>query len=47
MSNSLKGEKKLKGESNYRAWKKMIGLILEMNNVLDIFKGKVEKPTNE
>jgi len=47
MSNSLKGEKKLEGASNYKAWKKKIDFILEKNKVLDIVQGKVKKPTNE
>jgi hypothetical protein len=47
MSNSMKGENKLEGASNYRAWKKRIDLILEKNKVLDLVKGKVKKPTNE
>ena len=46
MSNSMKGENKLDGVSNYRAWKKRIDLILEKNKVLDLVKGKVKKPTN-
>lgn len=47
MSNSMKGENKLEGASNYRAWKKRLDLILEKNKVLDLVKGKVKKPTNE
>ena len=47
MSNSMKGENKLEGVSNYKAWKKRIDLILEKNKVLDLVKGKVNKPTNE
>ena len=47
MSNSLKGENKLEGASNNRAWKKRIDLILEKNKVLDLVKGKVKKPTDE
>jgi len=47
MSNSVKGENKLEGSSNYRAWKKSIGLILKKNKVLDLVKGKIKKPTNE
>ena len=47
MSNSMNGENKLEGASNYKAWKKRIDLILEKNKVLDLVKGKVKKPTNE
>ena len=47
MSNSIKGEKKLEGASNYKSWKKRIDLILEKNKVLDLVKGKVKKPTNQ
>lgn len=47
MSNSMKGENKLEGASNYRAWKKRINLILKKNKVLVLVKGKVKKPTNE
>lgn len=47
MSNSIKGENKLEGASNYKAWKKRISLILEKNKFLDLAKGKVKKPTNE
>ena len=47
MSNSMKGENKLEGTSNYRAWKKRIDLILKKNKVLELVKGKVKKPTNE
>jgi len=43
----MKGENKLEGASNYRAWKKRIDLILKKNKVLDLVKGKVNKPTNE
>lgn len=47
MSYTIKSESKLEGASNYRAWKKRIGLILEKNKVLDLVKGKVKKPTKE
>jgi len=47
MSNSMKGENKLEGASNYRAWKKRIDLILEKNKVLDLVQGKINKPTDE
>ena len=42
MSNSIKGENKLEGASNYRAWKKRIDLILE-NNRLGSSKRKSEE----
>ena len=45
MSNTIKGENKPKGSSNYRSWKKRIDLILEKNKVLDLVKEKVKKPT--
>jgi len=45
MSNTIKGENKLEGSSNYRSWKKRIDLILEKNKVLDLVRGKVKKPT--
>ncbi len=47
MSNTIKGENKLEGASNYTPWKKRIDLILEKNKDLDVVKGKVEKPTEE
>jgi len=47
MSNSMKGENKLEGASNYRAWKKRIDIIPEKNKVLDLVKEKVKKPSNE
>jgi len=47
MSNSIKGENKLEGASNFRSWKKRIDLILEKNKVLDLVKGNVKKPTEE
>ena len=47
MSNTLKSENTLEGESNYISWKKIIDLILEKNKVLDVVKGKVKKPTEE
>ena len=43
----MKGENKLEGASNYRAWKKRIDLILEKNKVLDLVRGKFNKPTDE
>lgn len=45
MSNTIKGENKLEGASDYRSWKKRINLILEKNKVLDLVRGKVKKPT--
>ncbi len=47
MSNTIKGENKLEGVSNYRSWKKRIDLILENNKVLDLVKGKVKKPIDD
>jgi len=47
MYNTIKGEKKLEGASNYRSWKKRIDLILKKNKVLYLVKGKVKKPTND
>ena len=47
MSNSMKGENKLEGASNYRAWKKRIDLILEKNKFLDLVLGKIKNPTDE
>ena len=47
MTNSMKEKNKLKGASNYRAWKKKIDLILKKNKVLDLVKGKVKKTKNE
>ncbi len=43
----MKGENKLEGASNYKAWEKRIDIILEKNKVLDLVKGKVKNPTNE
>jgi len=45
MSNSIKGENKDEGTSNFISWKKRIDLILEKNKVLDLVKGNVKKPT--
>ena len=45
MSNTIKGDYKLEGASNYKSWKKRIDLIFEKNKVLDLVKGKVKKPT--
>ena len=47
MYNTIKGENKLEGASNYRSWKKRIDLILEKNKVLDLVKGKVKKLTDD
>jgi hypothetical protein len=43
----MKSENKLDGDSNFRAWKIRIDLILAKNNVLDIMKGKIVKPEFE
>ena len=47
MSNSLEGEYKLEGSSNYRAWKHMMNLILEKNKVFNLAKGKVKNRIDE
>jgi len=47
MSNTIKVENKHERTSNYKSWKKRNDLILEMNKVLDLVKGKVKKPTNK
>ena len=47
MTYSMKSKNKLDGASNFRAWKKMIDLILAKNKVLDIVKGKIVKPELE
>jgi hypothetical protein len=44
MTNSMKSKNKLERESNFRAWKTRIDLILAKNKVLDIVKGKIVKP---
>jgi hypothetical protein len=44
MTYSMKSENKLEGDSNFRAWKTRIDLILAKNKVLDIVKGKVVEP---
>jgi hypothetical protein len=43
----MKSENKLDGDSNFKAWKKRIDLILVKNKVLDIMKGKIVKPEFE
>jgi len=43
----MKLENKLKGASNFRAWKTRIDLILSKNKVLDIMKGKIVEPEFE
>lgn len=47
MKNSMKGEYKLEGASNYKAWKKRIYLILSKHKILDLVQGKVKKPICE
>ena len=47
MSNSMKGENKLEGASNYMAQKNKIDIILEKNKVLDLVQGKIKKPTDD
>ena len=44
MTYSMKSKNKLEGDSNFRAWKTRIDLILAKNKVLDIVKGKIVKP---
>jgi hypothetical protein len=46
MTYSMKSENKLEGDSNFRAWKTRIDLILSKNKVLDIVKGKEKEPWN-
>jgi hypothetical protein len=43
----MKSENKLEGDSNFRAWKTRIDLILAKNKVLDIMKGKIVEPEFE
>jgi putative lipoic acid-binding regulatory protein len=43
----MKSENKLEGDSNFRAWKERIDLILAKNKVLDIVKGKIVEPQFE
>ena len=45
MTNSMNGENKLEGASNYKAWKKRIDLIFTKHKVLNLVQGK--KPTDE
>jgi hypothetical protein len=47
MTYSMKSENKLEGDSNFRAWKTRIDLILAKNKVLDIIKGKIVEPQFE
>jgi hypothetical protein len=47
MTYSMKLENKLEGDSNFRAWKTRIDLILAKNKVLDIMKGKIVEPQIE
>jgi hypothetical protein len=44
MTYSMKSENKLERDSNLRAWKTRIDLILAKNKVLDIVKGKIMEP---
>jgi hypothetical protein len=44
MTYSMKSENKLEGDSNSKAWKTRIDLILAKNKVLDIVKGKIMEP---
>jgi hypothetical protein len=43
----MKSKKKLEVDSNFRAWKIRIDLILAKNKVLDIVKGKLVEPQFE
>jgi hypothetical protein len=43
----MNSENKLEGDSNFRAWKTSIDLILAKNKVLDIIKGKIMEPLFE
>jgi hypothetical protein len=43
----MNSEKKLEGDSNFRAWKTRIDLILAKNKVLDIVKGNIVEPEFE
>ena len=45
MYNTIKGENKLEGASNYMSCEKRINLILENNKVVDLVKGNVNNPT--
>jgi hypothetical protein len=47
MTYSMKLENKLDGDSNFKAWKTRIDLILSKNKVLDIVKRKIMKPKFE
>jgi hypothetical protein len=47
MTYSMKSENKLDGDSDFKAWKTRIDLILAKNKVLDIVKGKIVKPKFE
>jgi hypothetical protein len=47
MTYSMKSKNKLEGDSNFRAWKTRIDLILSKNKVLDIMKGKIVEPQFE
>jgi hypothetical protein len=43
MKNYMKSENKIDGDSNFRAWKTRIDLILAKNKVMDIVKGNIMK----
>jgi hypothetical protein len=47
MTYSMKSENKLDEDSNFKAWKTRIELILAKNKVLDIMKGKIVEPEFE
>jgi hypothetical protein len=44
MTYSMKSKNKLEGDSNFRAWKTRIDLILAKNKVLDIMRGNIMEP---
>jgi len=47
MASSMKSENKLQGDSNFRAWKTMMDLILTRNKLLDLVQGNVKEPTDD
>jgi hypothetical protein len=47
MTYSMKLENMLEGDSNFKAWKTRIDLILAKNKLLDIMKGKIVEPQFE
>lgn len=47
MAQCLKEDQKLVGVSNFLVWKRRIDIVLEVNEVIDHFHGKVSKPSEE